>query len=68
MEPRRTKKNEKMTNEFHPPGLSLGVAQLNTKKLDRKPSVLWDFLTQSFLFLLGGLILCALLYGLIYFT
>lgn len=68
MEPRRIKKTGKITDELHSSGLSLGVAQMDVKKLDRKPSVIWDFLTQSFLFLLGGLILCALLYGLIYFT
>lgn len=68
MEPRRTKKTGKMTNEVHPTGLSLGVAQMDVKKLDRKPSIIWDFLTQSFLFLLGGLILSSLLLALIYFT
>ncbi|MBB5178636.1 hypothetical protein HNQ44_000058 [Planomicrobium koreense] len=68
MEPRRIRKSDKTTNELHSSGLSLGVAQMDVKKLDRKPSVIWDFLTQSFLFLLGGVILCALLYGLIYFT
>lgn len=68
MEPRRTKKTGKMTSEVHVTGLSLGVAQMDVKKLDRKPSIIWDFLTQSFLFLLGGLILSSLLLALIYFT
>ena len=68
MEPRRSRKSGKMTNELHPTGLSLGVTLMDVKKLDRKPSVIRDFLTQSFLFLLGGLILSSLLLALIYFT
>ncbi|HSP22454.1 MAG TPA: hypothetical protein VLQ20_08990 [Planococcus sp. (in: firmicutes)] len=68
MDSRRTRKTGKMTNELNSTGLSLGVTLMDVKKLDRKPSVIWDFLTQSFLFLLGGLILSSLLLALIYFT
>lgn len=68
MEPRRSRRIGKITHKHQENGLSFGVAQMDMKKLDRKPSVIWDFLTQSFLFLLGGLILSSLLLGLIYFT
>ncbi len=68
MEPRRPRKTGNITHEHQPNGLSFGVTQMDMKKLDRKPSVIWDFLTQSFLFILGGLILSSLLLGLIYLT
>lgn len=68
MQPRLTKKESK-NNKFAPSsGLSEGVMHLNGKTQDRQPSKFLDFLVQTFLFVLGAVILCAMLYALVLFT
>ncbi|MGO1060038.1 hypothetical protein ACTL32_12965 [Planococcus sp. FY231025] len=68
METRRIRKTGEMMNDTAPTGLSYGLSQSKEKSLDRKPNMFWDFITQAFLFLLGGAILCGLLYALVTFT
>lgn len=65
---RRIRKTGLELNETTPTGLSYGLAHTKEKSLDRKPSMVWDFITHSFLFLLGGAILCGMLYVLVTFT
>lgn len=68
MNPRSSKKNGKYTENNDPSGLSLGVMHLNGEPLDKERSVFWDFITQTFFFILGGVILCAMVYALVSFT
>lgn len=68
MQTRRIRKTGELMNETSPTGLSYGLSESQEKRLDRKPSMIWDFITQAFLFLLGGAILCGLLYALVTFT
>lgn len=68
MEPRNKSKNRGYNSETGQGGLSYGVLHVHNRKLDRKPSRILDFLTQTFLFLLGGVILCGMLYVLISYT
>ncbi|WKA49548.1 hypothetical protein QWY22_11605 [Planococcus liqunii] len=49
-------------------GLSPGVLDLNHKRLDKNPHPFWDLITQAFLFLLGGVILCGIILALVSFT
>ncbi|PSL41924.1 hypothetical protein B0H99_101170 [Planomicrobium soli] len=68
MEPRKKSKNRGHISGTAQGGLSYGVLHVHNRKLDRKPSKILDFLTQTFLFLLGGAILCGMLYALISYT
>lgn len=68
MENNSKKKTEPTMNNMAHTGLSYGLAQSKGKSMDKEPSMIWDFITQSFLFLLGGAILCGLLYALVTFT
>ncbi|WP_422123371.1 hypothetical protein DHX103_00735 [Planococcus sp. X10-3] len=61
MEPRRSRKEFRKTKHFKETGLSNGVANLDSKPLDREGSKFLDFLMHIFLFVLGGIILCGML-------
>lgn len=67
MEP-RTRKNRKEQKDFSNSSLSYGVANMEAKPMDKGYSKFIDFLAQVFLFFLGGIILCGMLYALITFT
>ncbi|TWT01011.1 hypothetical protein [Planomicrobium sp. CPCC 101079] len=68
MEPRKKRKNGSYTPNPDQTGLSYGVLNVQTRNLERKPSKFFEFLTQTFLFLLGGVILCGILYALVSYT
>lgn len=62
MEPRKSRKEFRKTKQhYKETGLSYGVANLDAKPLDREGNKFLDFLVHVFLFLLGGVILCAML-------
>lgn len=65
---RRIRKTGQEVNQSAPEGLSYGLTQTKEKHFDAQPNQIWDFITQIFLFLLGGAILCGLLYALVTFT
>lgn len=65
MEPRRSRKDFRKTKDFRETGLSYGVANLDAKPLDREGNKFLEFLMHSFLFLLGGAILCGMLLALL---
>lgn len=68
MDSGNAKKNVNFNEYSDSSGLSFGVARLNNKPLDKEKSPFWDFITQTFLFILGGVILCGMLYLLVSFT
>ncbi|WKA57181.1 hypothetical protein QWY16_11780 [Planococcus shenhongbingii] len=68
MHSRNQKKMAEYPGQADSSGLSLGVGHLDHMKSDRKPNALWDFITQTFLFLLGGVILCGIILALVSFT
>lgn len=68
MESRKTRKAYRENKNFTSSGLSDGVANATTNQMDKGDNKLWEFLTSTFLFLLGGIILCGMLYALITFT
>lgn len=68
MQTRRIRKTGQEVNQSTPNGLSYGLAQTKEKQFDNQPNQIWDFITQTFLFLLGGAILCGLLFALVTFT
>lgn len=68
MQARNKKNSKKYTVQSSSTGLSPGVLDLNHKRLDKTPSAFWDFITQTFLFLLGGVILCGIILALVSFT
>jgi hypothetical protein len=67
MQPRNKKKSKNYMTEASSSGLSPGVLNLDHKRLDKQPSATWDFITQTFLFLLGGVILCGITLALVSF-
>ena len=68
MQPRNNKKTKNYTVQSASSAMSPGVLDLNRKRLDKKPSAIWEFITQTFLFLLGGVILCGIILALVSFT
>ncbi|CEG22659.1 hypothetical protein BN1080_01592 [Planococcus massiliensis] len=68
MNSEKAKKNAKYNVHNDSAGLSFGVAHMSSKPLDKERSPFWDFITQTFLFILGGVILCGMLYLLVSFT
>lgn len=68
MGPRKERNSKTFTSESSQSGLSYGVMHVHNRNLDRKPNKFLDFLTQTFLFLLGGIILCGMLYALVTYT
>lgn len=68
MNSENAKKNVKFNDHNDSSGLSFGVAHMSGKPLDKEKSPFWDFITQTFLFILGGVILCGMLYLLVSFT
>lgn len=68
MEPRKKQKNNNYMPDSSQSGLSYGVLNVKPHQLERKPNKFFDFLTQTFLFLLGGVILCGMLYALVSYT
>ncbi|TWT28364.1 hypothetical protein [Planomicrobium sp. CPCC 101110] len=68
MEPRKKRKNRNHMPEKSHSGLSYGVLNVQHHQIERKPNKFFDFLTQTFLFLLGGVILCGMLYALVSYT
>lgn len=68
MEPRRSRKDFRRTKNHKDTGLSYGVANMDGKSTDREANRFLDFLMQSFLFLLGGIILCGMLLALLTIT
>ncbi|MDN7241059.1 hypothetical protein QWY14_04615 [Planococcus sp. N028] len=66
MEPRRKRINKGFEPDSSNTGLSNGVLQGHT--MERKPSKVAEFLMQTGLFLLGGIILCGILYAVISYT
>jgi len=68
MQSRNKVKTKNYTVQSSSSGLSPGVLNLDHKRLDKKPSAIWDFITQTFLFLLGGVILCGIILALVSFT
>lgn len=65
---RNKKKTKNYTVQSTSSGLSPGVLDLNRNRLDKTPSPFWDLVTQAFLFLLGGVILCGIILVLVSFT
>lgn len=65
MKPRNEKKNG-YNIDPNQTGLSYGV--LPTQIKERKPSQILDFITHAFLFFLGGIILCGILYAVVSYT
>lgn len=69
MEPRKSRKEFRKTKQqFKETGLSYGVANMDAKPLDREDNKFLEFLIHIFLFLLGGIILCGMLLGLLTMT
>lgn len=68
MEPRRSRKDFRRKTDFKENGLSYGVANMDGKSTDREANKFLDFLMQTFLFLLGGVILCGMLLALLTIT
>jgi len=66
MEPRKKHKNKGFAPDANNSGLSYGV--LHVHKKERKPSKIVEFFTQTALFLLGGVILCGILYAIVSYT
>ncbi|MTD29746.1 hypothetical protein [Planomicrobium sp. YIM 101495] len=62
MEPRSAKKKNPYNKASR-----LSPALID-ERLDKPASSFWDGLVNLFLFLLGGVILCAMLYGILMFT
>lgn len=66
---RRTRSSTSLhSKNYSESGLSAGVAPLNRHSIERTPSKAMEFITDSFLFLLGAIILCGLLYAIVSFT
>lgn len=69
MEPRKSRKEFRKTKQYYQEtGLSYGVANVDAKPLDREGNKFLEFLIHVFLFLLGGIILCGMLLGLLTMT
>lgn len=68
MNPKNVKNDSKFNERNDSSGLSLGVMHLNGEPLDKERGPFWDFITQTFLFILGGVILCGMVYLLVSFT
>lgn len=68
MQPRRKSKEQRTSKDFSNSGLSYGVANMDSKPLDRGSNKFVDFIMHIFLFLLGGIILCGMLYALVTFV
>ncbi|MGI2327009.1 hypothetical protein [Planococcus sp. YIM B11945] len=68
MEPRKNRKQGNFGNAANHSGLSYGVMHESSKNYDSQPNKFTDFLMQSFLFILGGVILCGILYAVVSYT
>jgi len=66
VEPRRSRRDFRNKRHDKQTGLSYGVANMDgDPPLDREGSKFLDFLMHSFLFILGGIILCGMIFGLL---
>lgn len=68
MEPRRSRKEFRKTKHYKETGLSYGVMNMDAEPRDKDSNNFFEFLIHAFLFLVGGIILCAMLLAILSFS